>query len=102
MRGNQADSLAVMVVLIKEDTVWNQMNKGRDSESIEKLRKAASSLARPYRGPSSPTVELELVLDQFIASVRKVAPMTSYYAHNTIAHQGGLEHSMYTFVLPAT
>ena len=61
--GNQADSLAVVSVLIKEDKL------SKDPNSVNKLRKAALALAEPFHGLDDPTVELKIVLDQFIPSV---------------------------------
>ena len=66
---NQADSLAVVGILIKEASNWDQFDHVRDSESVENLKKAALQLSRPYRGPLAPSEEVEVVVDQLMSDI---------------------------------
>ena len=66
---NQPDSLAVVGILIKEASHWDQFDHVRDSESVENLKKAALQLSRPYRGPQSPSEELEVVVGQLMCDI---------------------------------
>ena len=66
----QPDSLAVVGIFMREVGPFDQFSGVKDSESVDNLRAAALKLSRPFRGPASPTVDLEVVLDQFVSSLR--------------------------------
>ena len=66
----QADSLAVVGIFIREAGPFDQFSGVEDSQSLANLRAAALTLSRPFRGPSPPTVDVEIVLDQFVSSMR--------------------------------
>ena len=68
VKDNQADSLAVVGILIKEASKWDQWNNVRDLDSVENLRKAALQRSKPSRGSES-SEELEVVLDQLMSGI---------------------------------
>ena len=67
---NESDALAVVGILIKEVSPWDQYVSGKPPQSDEMLRKSALELSRPWRGPGGPSVELEVIPDQFISELR--------------------------------
>ena len=67
---NESDALAVVGILIKEISPWDQYVSGKPPQSDEMLRKSAQELSRPWRGPGGPSVELEVIPDQFISELR--------------------------------
>ena len=66
---NESDALAVVGILLQEASAWDQYVAGRPSQTQNNLRKAALELSRPWRGPGAPSVEVEVVLDQFISEI---------------------------------
>ena len=66
---NESDALVVVGILIQEASTWDQHVAGKPSETDEMLRKGAIELSRPWRGPAAPSVELEVVPDQFISEI---------------------------------
>ena len=66
---NQTDSLAVVGILLREATAWDQWRAGKDPEAIDQLRTAAIKLSRPWRGPGAQTADLEIVLDQLLSGI---------------------------------
>ena len=66
---NESDALAVVGILIQEASPWDQYVAGKPPQSDGMLRKSALELSRPWRGPEAPTVELEVVPDQFISEI---------------------------------
>ena len=69
---NQTDSLAVVGIFIREVMPWDQFHRVVDSESIIKLKKAANELAKPWKGPEDPSIEMEVILDQFTSAITSV------------------------------
>ena len=68
VKDNQADSLAVVGILIKEASKWDKWNNVRDLDSVENLRKAALQRSKGSIGPVS-SKELEVVLDQLMSGI---------------------------------
>ena len=66
---NESDALAVVGILMQEASPWDQYLAGKPPQSDEMLRKSALELSRPWRGPGAPSVELEIVPDQFISEI---------------------------------
>ena len=66
---NQTDSLAVLGIFLREADTWDQWSSGRDGESILNLKAAAQGLSRNWRGPTAPTLTMEIVLDQLVSSI---------------------------------
>ena len=66
---NESDALAVVGILLQEASPWDQYAAGRPSQTQNNLRKASLELSRPWQGPGAPTVEVEVVLDQFINEI---------------------------------
>ena len=65
----ESDALAVVGILIQEASPWDQYVSGKAPESDSMLMKGALELSRPWRGPTGPSVELEVIPDQFISEI---------------------------------
>ena len=68
--GGTSKALAIVAILLKVNTVWDQFNIGKDSGSLIWLRRGAQELAGKWVGPSSPSVPIEMNLDQFMDEIR--------------------------------
>ena len=66
----ESNALAVVAILLDEGTAWDQHRGAQEFESIQTLKMAANKLSRPWRGPSSPEVDMEIVLEQLMGSLR--------------------------------
>ena len=66
----ESDALAVVGILLIEGTVWDQHGGAPEYESIQSLKIAATKLSRPWRGPGIPEVNMEIVLEQLMGSLR--------------------------------
>ena len=66
---NESDALAVVGILIQEASPWDQYVALKPHQTDDTLRKSARELSRPWRGPMAPSVELEVVPDQFISEI---------------------------------
>ena len=65
----QPDSLAVVGILVREATKWDQWRGARDSDSVNNLRTAAVELSRPWKGPGAPSAQMEVVMDQLVSGI---------------------------------
>ena len=65
----QPDSLAVLGIFIREATTWDQWRGAKDSDTVNHLRTAALELSRNWRGPAAPSVQMEVVMHQFISGI---------------------------------
>ena len=65
----ESDALAVVAILLDEDTVWDQHRGAPEYEPIQSLKKAANKLSCPWRGPGVPEIDMEIVLDQLMGSL---------------------------------
>ena len=52
------------------NTVWDQFHVGGDSDSLNFLRLGAVDLSHAWVGPSSPSVTVQMNLDQFMDEIR--------------------------------
>ena len=64
------NGLAVVGIFLKEVTDWDQEMNVKDSATVNSLRKGAMELAKPWYGPTAPTVDIELRLIEFISAIR--------------------------------
>ena len=55
---------------LKVNTVWDQFHVGGDSDSLNFLRLGAVDLSHAWVGPSSPSVTVQMNLDQFMDEIR--------------------------------
>ena len=65
---NESDALAVVGILIDEASTWDQQVASKSRQTVDKLRKSALELSRPWRGPVR-TIELEVIPNQFISEI---------------------------------
>ena len=65
-----AGALAIVAILLKVNTVWDQWKVGGDSESLNFLRLGAQDLSHAWVGPSSPSVTVQMNLDNFMDEIR--------------------------------
>ena len=70
------NGLAVVGILLKEVTEWDQYTSVQDSNTVNSLRMGALELARPWYGPSAPSAEIEVRLIDFISSIRYIVFLT--------------------------
>ena len=68
--GGTSKALAIVAILLKVNTVWDQFNIDKDSGSLNFLRRGALDLAGKWVGPSSPSTTVEMSLDQFMDEIR--------------------------------
>ena len=68
--GGTSKALAIVAILLKVNTVWDQFNIGKESGSLTFLRRGAQDLAGKWVGPSSPSVTVKMSLDQFMDEIR--------------------------------
>merc|ERR1712038_2191742 len=73
-----SDALAVVGILIQEASPWDQYVSGKAPESDSMLMKGALELSRPWRGPTGPSVELEVIPDQFISEITDLSGFYHY------------------------
>ena len=66
----ESDALAVVGILLIEGTVWDQHGGAPEYESIQSLKTAANMLSRSRRGPVAAEVDVEIVLEQLVGSLR--------------------------------
>jgi len=93
---NESDALAVVGILMQEASPWDQYLAGKPPQSDEMLRKSALELSRPWRGPGAPSVELEVVPDQFIS---EITDLTGFYHYTGSLTTPGCAQIVQWFVL---
>ena len=67
--GNDAGALAIVAILLKVNTAWDQFTVGVDSDSLNFLRLGAQDLSSAWVGPSSPSVTVQMNLDNFMDEI---------------------------------
>jgi len=72
------NGLAVVGILLKEVTEWDQYTSVQDSNTVNSLRMGALELARPWYGPSAPSAEIEVRLIDFISSISDLTGLYHY------------------------
>jgi len=72
------NGLAVVGIFLKEVTDWDQEMNVKDSATVNSLRKGAMELAKPWYGPTAPTVDIELRLIEFISAISDLTGLYHY------------------------
>ena len=67
---DDAAGLAIVAILLKVNTAWDQFTVGVDSDSLNFLRLGAQDLSNAWVGPSSPSVTVQMNLDNFMDKIR--------------------------------
>ena len=65
----QADSLSVVGIFLREESEWDQHRNHPDSASLSNLRAAAVQLSHRWKGPSQPSIDVEIVPDQLLSGI---------------------------------
>ena len=66
----ESNALAVVAILLDEGNAWDQHRGAPEYESIQSLKTAANKLSRTRRGPVAAEVDVEIVLEQLVGSLR--------------------------------
>ena len=66
----ESNALAVVAILLDEGNAWDQHRGTPEHESIQSLKTAANKLSRFRRGPVAAEVDVEIVLEQLVGSLR--------------------------------
>ena len=69
VQDGQADSLSVVGIFLREESEWDQHRNHPDSASLSNLRAAAVQLSHRWKGPSQPSIDVEIVPDQLLSGI---------------------------------